>query len=120
MEGPPLGPGGEDITWPDQVAPRGRKASSTRKIKPQTSNRVFPCNKKITGEQTVKMLVEQWFEPYGAPKQVHSDEDVRIRSDTGRYKRVLNALNVEVTTGMPYTHTSNPLCERQNRVVEQN
>ena len=38
MEGPPLGPGGEDITWPDQVVPRGRKASSTRKIKPQTSN----------------------------------------------------------------------------------
>ena len=38
MEGLPLGPGGEDITWPDQVAPRGRKASSTRKIKPQTSN----------------------------------------------------------------------------------
>ena len=64
--------------------------------------RVFPCNKKITGEQTVKMLVEQWFEPYGAPKQVHSDEDVRIRSDTGWYKRVLNALNVEVTTDVPY------------------
>ena len=82
--------------------------------------RVFPCSKKITGEQTVKMLVEQWFEPYGAPKQVHSDEDVRIRSDTGWYKQVLNALNVEVTTGVPYTHTSNPLCERQNRVVEQN
>ena len=41
MEGPPLGPGGEDITWPDQVAPRGRKASSTRKIKPQTSNLIF-------------------------------------------------------------------------------
>ena len=39
MEGPPLGPGGEDITWPDQVAPRGRKASSTRKIKPQTYRR---------------------------------------------------------------------------------
>ena len=38
MECPPLGPGVEDITWPDQVAPRGRKASSTRKIKPQTSN----------------------------------------------------------------------------------
>ena len=82
--------------------------------------RVFPCNRKITGEQTVKLLVEQWFEPYGAPKQVHSDEDVPIRSDTGWYKRVLNALNVEVTSGVPYTHTSNPLCERQNRVVEQN
>ena len=82
--------------------------------------RVFPCNKKITGEQTVKLLVEQWFEPYEAAKQVHSDEDVRIRSDTGWYKRVLNALKVEVTTDVPYTHTSNPLCERQNRVVVQN
>ena len=81
---------------------------------------VFPCNKKVTGEQPVKMLVEQSFEPYGAPTEVHSDEDARMSSYTGQYKRVLNALNVEVTTGVPYTHTSNPLCERQNRVVEQN
>ena len=65
--------------------------------------RVFFCNKKITGEQTVDILLEQWFEHYGAPKDVHSDEDVRIRSDTGRYKRVLDALNVHVTTGVPYT-----------------
>ena len=42
MEGPPLGPGGEDITWPDQVAPRGRKASSTRKITPQTFKPLRP------------------------------------------------------------------------------
>ena len=73
----------------------------------------------ITGEQTVKISVEQWFEHYGAPKEVHSDEDVRIRSDTGWYKRVLDALNVHVTAGVPYTHTSNPLCERQNCVLEQ-
>ena len=52
--------------------------------------RAFPCNEKITGEQTVKSLVEQLFEHYGAPKEVHSDQDVRIRSDTGRYKRVLD------------------------------
>ena len=65
-------------------------------------------------------MVEQWFEPYGAPKQVHSDEDVRIRSDTRWYKRVLNALNVGVTTGVPYTHTSDPLYKKQNRGVEQN
>ena len=48
MEGPPLGPGGEDITLPDQVAPRGRKASSIRKIKPQTSN--------LTGGMNLKVL----------------------------------------------------------------
>ena len=71
--------------------------------------RVFPCSRKITGWQTAKMLVEQWFEPYGAPKQVHSDEDVRIRSDTGWSRRALNALNVEVTTRAPYTPMSNPL-----------
>ena len=46
MKGPPLGPGGEDITWPDQVAPRCRKASGTRKIKPQTSNQ---ATSQITG-----------------------------------------------------------------------
>ena len=46
LEGPPLGPGGEDITWPDQVAPWGRKASSIRKIKPQTSN---PCGCREAG-----------------------------------------------------------------------
>ena len=64
------------------------------------------------------MSVEQWFEPYGAPKHVHSDEDVRIRSDTGWYKQVLNALNVEVTTGVPYTHTSNSLCENTNSSMD--
>ena len=44
MKGPPLGSGGEDITWSDKVAPRGGKASSTRKIKPQTSNRSSACH----------------------------------------------------------------------------
>ena len=38
MRGPPLGPGREDIPWPDQVAPRSLMASSTRKIKPEISN----------------------------------------------------------------------------------
>ena len=81
---------------------------------------VFPCNKKITDEQTVENVGRTTAEPYGAPKQVHSDENVRIRSDIGWYTRVLNALNLEVTTGVPCTHTPNPLCETQNRVVEQN
>ena len=44
---------------------------------------VFPCSKKLRGEQTVKILVEQWFEAYETPKKVHSDEDLHIRSDTG-------------------------------------
>ena len=38
------------------------------------------------------------------------NEDVRIPSDTAWYKRVLNVLIVHVTTDVPYTHISNPLC----------
>ena len=38
MKGPSSGAGGEDITWPDQMAPWSRKAPSTRNLKPQTSN----------------------------------------------------------------------------------
>ena len=33
---------------------------------------------------------------------------------------MLNALNVEITTGLPYTHMSRCLCETQNPVVEHN
>ena len=72
--------------------------------------RVFPCIKHITSEETIKILLEEWFCVYGAPKEINSDEDVRVRSDTGWYKRVLWSPNVQVSTGIPYTHTSNPLC----------
>ena len=74
----------------------------------------------MTGEQAVKILVESWFQRYGAPKEVHLDEDVRIWIDTGLYKRVLVALNVQVTTSVPHTHTSNPVGKRENRVVDPN
>ena len=62
MKGPPLGPRGEDITWLDQVAPRGRKASSTRKLKPQTSNLLalggMECSDCVLGdhEEAVQLL----------------------------------------------------------------
>ena len=58
--------------------------------------RVFPCTKHITGEETIKILLEEWFCVYGAPKEINSDEDVQVRSDTGWYKRVLRSLNAQV------------------------
>ena len=82
--------------------------------------RVFPCTKHITGEETIKILLEEWFCVYGAPKGINSDEDVRVRSGTGWYGRVLRSLNVQVSTGISYTHTTNPLCERQIRVLKEN
>ena len=82
--------------------------------------RVFPCTKHITGQETIKILLEEWLFVYAAPKEINSDEDVRVRSDTGWYKRVLRSLNVQVSTGILYTHTSNPLCEQQIRVLKEN
>ena len=82
--------------------------------------RVFPCTKHITGEETIKILLEEWFCVYGTPKRINSDEDVQVRSDTGWYKRVLSSLNVQVSTGIPYSHMSNPICERQIRVPNEN
>ena len=81
---------------------------------------MFPCTKHITGEETIRLLLEEWFCVYGATKEITCNEDVPVRSDTGWYRRVLRFLNVQVSTGIPYTHTSNPICEQQIRVVKQN
>ena len=82
--------------------------------------RVFSCIKRITSKVTIKILLEQWFCVYGASKEINSDEDVRVRSYTGWYKRVLRSLNVQVSTRTPYTQTTNPLCEPQIGVLQGN
>ena len=82
--------------------------------------RVFPCTSHITGEETIKIHLAEWFCVYGAPKEINSDKDVRVRSNTGWYKRVLRSLNFQVSTRIPYTHTSNLLCEQQIRVLKEN
>ena len=86
--------------------------------------RVLPCTKHITREETIKILLEEWFCVYGAPQEINSEEDVRVPSNTGWYKRVPRSLNVDqvgqVSTGIPSTHTSNPLWERQIRVLKEN
>ena len=82
--------------------------------------RVLPCTKNITREETIKILLEEWFCVYGAPKEINSDGDVRVRSGTGWYKRVQRSLNVQVSTGIPYTYTSNPLYERHIQVLKEN
>ena len=36
--------------------------------------RVFSCTKHITGEETITILLEEWFCVYGAPKEINSDQ----------------------------------------------
>ena len=45
--------------------------------------RVFPGTKHITGEETIKILLEERFCVCRAPKEINSDQDVRVRSDAG-------------------------------------
>ena len=45
--------------------------------------RLFPCTKHITDRETIRILLEEWVCVYGAPKEINSDEDVRVHSDTG-------------------------------------
>ena len=33
--------------------------------------RVFPCTKHLTSEETIKILLEEWFCVYGAPKEIN-------------------------------------------------
>ena len=63
---------------------------------------VLPCTKRLTGQVTIKILLEDWCCVYGASKDINCNEETRS------YKRVLRSLNVQVSAGLPYTHTSNP------------
>ena len=83
MEGPPLGPGGGDITWPDQVAPRGQKASSTRRIKPQTSN--------LTTVSPTRESVPVWTHACMASLVLAGLRVVCLWSCSGRFSRFFGA-----------------------------
>ena len=63
--------------------------------------RVFPCTKHITGVKTTRLLLEEWFSGYGAPKEIHSDEDVRVSS---HHKRFLRSFNVQGLRGSLHSY----------------
>ena len=88
MEGPPLGPNGGDITWPDQVAPRGRKASSTRKIKPQTSKLL----QQLCGGNGLQLA--------GGSPPPHSQLQVLGRAQSARFTEIVSekAAALEIRT----------------------
>ena len=82
--------------------------------------RLFACTKHITWEETIKILLKETFCVHGASIAINCDEDVRVQSDTGWCQRVLRSLNVQLSAGSSYTHTTNALCERQMRVLKEN
>ena len=43
----------------------------------------WPCTKKVIGEGSLKIFFERWISVFGAPLDVHRDNDVRWSSETG-------------------------------------
>ena len=72
---------------------------------------MFACHKLSSRKETIKILPEEQFSVYRPPKEINSDEDFKVHSHTGWYRGILRALNLQVSTGIPYIHRSNLLCE---------
>ena len=80
----------------------------------------LPCHKGITGEGVLKLLLERWIAPYGKPSALHSDNDVRFKSQKGYYQSIFRALDIETHFSIPRQPRTNGLCENENRAFLQN
>ena len=94
MEGPPLRPGGEDITWPN---PRGRKASSSRKIKSQTSNPIGAPHSR---------------DPAGVPRMIGGEIDRHPQRELGRQQLPITG------SGTVISAENRAISEPSTRVIE--
>ena len=79
-----------------------------------------PTKKKVDGEGVLKLLFQHWIQPFGKPKEVYSDNDIRFSSSKGWWQSVLKAIHVKVNFATPRHPESNGLCERINRSFLQN
>ena len=75
----------------------------------------WPCQKTLNGEGVIRLLLDRWISVYGKPNAIHSDNDVRMKSEKGFYQSVLKALGIQVHFSLPRRPQSNGLCENVNK-----
>ena len=80
----------------------------------------LPCQKGISGEGSLKLILERWISIFGKPNTIHSDNDVRFKSPKGFYQTIFKALGVEIHFSIPRHPASNGLCENVNKSFLQN
>ena len=80
----------------------------------------LPCTKTISGESTMKLILQEWIQHYGKPMEIMSDNDIRFSQEKGFYQKAFSALGVKVNFCVPRHPQSNGLCERINRSFIQN
>jgi len=80
----------------------------------------IPCTKNITGEGTLKLILKEWIQHYGKPREILSDNDVRFSQEKGFYQSAFKSLGIDTHFGLPRRPQSNGICERTNRSFIQN
>ena len=85
MKGIPLGPDWEDITWPDQVAPRDGKASSTLNLKTTTANLIVHALGECVALRWVRLAKAHFnthrSERFQVPALLSREPDVSVGVD---------------------------------------
>jgi hypothetical protein len=75
----------------------------------------LPCQKEITGEKVLKLVLKEWIQNFGRPNEILSDNDIRFKSSTGFYQEAMKMLGIKVSFSIPRRPQSNGLMERENR-----
>ena len=57
-----------------------------------------PCQKSISGEDTLKLILRDWVQHYGKPSTIMSDNDVRFNQYKGFYQKIFKSLGIEAVS----------------------
>ena len=68
----------------------------------------------------MKLILKEWVQNFGKPKEIFSDNDVRFAHEKGFYQSAFKLLGIETHFAIPRHPQSNGLCERMNRAWLQN
>ena len=66
-------------------------------------------------EYVIECLIYDWFNIFGVPKKIHSDGGGAFKHET--FKLFAKNLNISLTMGHPYMHSSQGKVERVNREI---
>ena len=77
---------------------------------------LIPCNKTITSEDTVRLLLEKFYKQFGLPDKIISDRGFQFASKA--FKELLKVLGIKLALSTAYHPQTDGTTERVNQVIE--